>query len=281
MDNDIITVQDSAPAISDDKIIQMAENAEKRIDAIKKIKEISLKVTNAKDWVDQQGRPYLQASGSTKVARVFGVSWRIEEPTFEVDEQGYITYTFRGEFSLAGSTIEALGVRSSKDPFFTTRYVDNNKKTLGPSEVDKGDVKKAALTNLLGNGITTILGIRNMTWAEIENVTNFTKEDVTNIQYKRPPKKDVKKQPPMKEPKSTHQEPQNDPGSTQTPIDRLDYILKAKKKDEASTKAWLKTHEVLSTTTVADQRKRLDAMTDDEWKALVKDIEFVPEQEKE
>jgi len=201
MNDGIITVHDTAPAISDDTIIQLAENAEKRIEAIKKIKEISLKVTNVNDWIDQQGRPYLQASGSTKVARVFGVSWRIDEPVYEEFEDGHFQYTFKGEFSLAGSTIESLGVRSSKDGFFTTRYKEGKKIQLTGAEVDKGDVKKAALTNLLGNGVTTILGIRNMTWGEIAETMGFGKDDVTNIQYG--DKKKGNNKPPLKPPQKS------------------------------------------------------------------------------
>lgn len=202
--NNEIRVQDDTPAISDDRIIQMAENAEKRIEAIKKIKTIALKVTNPNDWIDQQGRPYLQASGSTKVARVFGVSWRIDEPVREDFENGHFQFTFKGEFSLAGATIESIGVRGSKDGFFSTRYKwdEKAKKKLPydvpPNEIDAGDVKKAALTNLLGNGVTTILGIRNMTWGEIAAVMGFGKEDVTNIQYGKGKEKKASLKPPKK-----------------------------------------------------------------------------------
>ena len=277
MNNDIITVQDSAPAISDDKIIQMAENAEKRIGAIKKIKEISLKVTNVNDWIDQQGRPYLQASGSSKVARVFGVSWRIDEPTYEEDEEGYRTYTFKGEFSLAGATIESLGVRSAKDPFFTTRYKDGHKTTLTGAEVDNGDVKKAALTNLLGNGVTTILGIRNMTWDEIKNVTGFTKEDVTNVQYKKTPKKDAAKKEPIREPKSTSQKPQDNSGSKQkekegdSTITRINYVRGAFTANKAIVEQVLKVHELKPDKTLEPE---LNKMSDESYLKLVHDIEF-------
>ena len=78
----------------------MAQQAEKRIDAINKIKQIALKVTNAKDWVDQGGRPYLQASGAEKIARLFGISWRIDEPQVVVEESGHFEYTYKGYFTM-------------------------------------------------------------------------------------------------------------------------------------------------------------------------------------
>jgi len=103
--------------ISDNTLVALAENAEKRVDALNKIKKAALKATNPRDWTDQNGNPYLQVSGSEKVGRVFGISWRIDEPVFEKEEGGHFGYTYKGYFELAGAEIEAIGTRSSKDGF--------------------------------------------------------------------------------------------------------------------------------------------------------------------
>lgn len=103
--------------LGDETLLQLADQAEKRIDAITKIKRISLKSTNRHDWVDQGGKPYLQVSGAEKIARMFGISWRISEPIKETIEGGHFSFTYKGYFSLAGATIEAIGTRSSKDGF--------------------------------------------------------------------------------------------------------------------------------------------------------------------
>ena len=169
----------SIPAIMDDKLIQIAEQAERRIDAVKKIKSVALKVTNAHDWVDQGGKPYLQASGSEKVARLFGISWRINEPTYDEDGDGHFSFTYRGEFSFQDVSIEAIGTRGSKDKFFSRSHG----KDIPPSEIDKGNVKKAAYTNLLGNGITRLLGIRNLAYEDLA-ATGITKAMVTRFEYK-------------------------------------------------------------------------------------------------
>ena len=177
----------TAPMLSSDQLVTIAEQAEKRIEAIKKIKTVALKVTNANDWVDQNGRPYLQASGAEKVARLFGISWRISEPGFQEFEDGHFQYTYKGEFSLGDTTIEAIGSRSSRDGFFSIRYrKDQNGKSekfdLPPGEIDKGDVKKAAYTNLLGNGITRLLGIRNLSYDDLKEV-GITREMITRFKY--------------------------------------------------------------------------------------------------
>lgn len=184
------------PALADNTLITLAQQAEARIEAMGKIKRISLKLTNAHDWVDENGKPYLQASGAEKVARLFGISWRISEPTLENLEGGHFIYTYKGEFSLSGASIEAIGTRSSKDGFFK-KYEwqgagDNRKRIELPvSEIDRGDVKKAAYTNLLGNGITRLLGIRNLTYDDLKEYVGISQEQITTVQYKKggsPPK---------------------------------------------------------------------------------------------
>lgn len=184
------TPEAGLPAIlTSDKLLAIAEQAEKRVDALNKIKLIALRATNAHDWTDHQGKPWLQESGATKVGRLFGVTWKIVGPELETYEDGHFNYTYQGIFKLADIPIDAIGSRQSKDGFFNTRYKwDDVKKKMmpkdvPPSEIDKGDVKKAAWANCLARGITTILGIKNLTWEEIEQHTNIRKNDVTSIMY--------------------------------------------------------------------------------------------------
>lgn len=74
--------------IGGDHLIEIAEHAEKRIEAVKKIKIMALRLTNSRDWTDQGGKPYLQVSGSEKVARLFGISWRFLGEIQRKDEEG-------------------------------------------------------------------------------------------------------------------------------------------------------------------------------------------------
>lgn len=191
-DNEEIIQQEMmVPALASETLIAIADQADRRMDAVLKIKKVALKATNARDWADQNGNPYLQVSGSEKVGRIFGVSWRIDEPICELLEGGHFQYTYQGEFSLAGAIITAIGTRSSKDPFFK-RYAwgkkdadGNSEKTeLPPSEIDKGDVKKAAYTNCIGNGITRLLGIRSLTWADLQEFAGISQEQVMRVEYK-------------------------------------------------------------------------------------------------
>jgi len=177
------------PAIFEsDDLVRMAEYAEKRVTAIKRIKKAALAVTSIHDWTDQHGKPYLNASGAEKIARLFGISWRIDEPEYIKEEDGHFSYVYKGYFSLGSITIEAIGSRSSKDPFFSKSHEE----AVPPSEIDRNDVRKAAYTNLLGNGITRLLGIRNLTWEDLKN-SGIEQDKVSRVEYKKKEmKKDVK-----------------------------------------------------------------------------------------
>ena len=179
-----------------DDLMRIAEQAERRIDAVIKIKRVALKVTNAMDWVDQKEKPYLMASGSEKVANLFNISWRLltPEPTIELEPDGNYTYTYQGEFSMGNRTIQCEGSRSSRDKFFS-QYEGSGDARKAKSVEDRDnrrDVKMAAYTNLLGNGITRILGIRNLTYADLLEFAGIKKEQLQKVEYKVNPKANVK-----------------------------------------------------------------------------------------
>lgn len=192
MNNEVAVYEESVPAIADDSLLAMAKQAEARIDAVIKIKQLALKVTNGGDWTDQGGKPYLQASGAEKIANLFNISWGFltPEPLYEEDADGHFTYTFRGRFSMGGRTIEVEGSRSSRDPFFKQFVYEGEGQNKTKREKDvherdnKRDVKMAALTNLLGNGITRLLGIRNLSYADLEKFADLKREDMGKVEYK-------------------------------------------------------------------------------------------------
>lgn len=184
--------QDSISPMADDTLIAVARTAEARIDAVIKIKQLALKVTNPRDWTNQQGNPYLQVSGAEKIANLFNVSWSFltPEPICDTEADGHYTYTFQGRFTMGGRSIEVEGSRSSKDSFFKQNLYKkegglDREKTVDERD-NRRDVKMAALTNLLGNGITRLLGIRNLTWDDLEKFAGIRQEDVLGkVEYKK------------------------------------------------------------------------------------------------
>lgn len=151
-----------------DNILYLAEKADKYIEAMNRIMDAALKITNELDWVLIGGKPYLQESGSTKVARLFGISIQlIGKPTVEVDGEGYKTYTYKARFMLKDQFVECEGSRGMKEDFFAKAGKDKPLKK--PDEIDERDVKMAAYTNCLNNGIKRLIpNLRNIDVATLE-----------------------------------------------------------------------------------------------------------------
>jgi len=197
MSNNIEVYDTDTPVFAQDDLLELAKQAEARIDAVIAIKKTALKVTNPGDWTDQNGKPYLQASGSEKIANLFNISWRVDEPVLDTEEDGTITYTYRGIFSLRGRSIQAEGSRSSRDEFFK-KYIWENGKKVGEKPIDRRDLRMAAFTNLLGNGITRLLGIRNLTYADLQQFAGITQDQLGKVEYKKAGQKSPTSEPQRK-----------------------------------------------------------------------------------
>ena len=176
--NEQITVvseqNDAIMNLDFNNVLALANKADRLVSALNKIMVAAIKVTTPKDWCLIGGTPYLQESGATKVARLFGIGWKIHEkyPKVQLDSDGYPTYTFRMTFFLGSQSIEAEGMRSARDEFFAGKRTDkegNPVKQKSVDEIDLADVQRAAYTNCLNRGIKSILpGLRNLDAATLE-----------------------------------------------------------------------------------------------------------------
>lgn len=143
---------------------------------------LALRFTTKNDWIDQDGKPYLQATGSEKLIAKFGLvikDTKYEREEFD-DEMGrsYL-YTYSGTVSLpSGASVEAIGTCSTRDKFFGKRQG----KFKPIQDVDIASIKKKAYTNFLGNGITRLLGLRGLTW---ENLKGGNIEAGSQVTYKK------------------------------------------------------------------------------------------------
>lgn len=180
-DHPAVVVQNEPDALLTmdyDNVLALADRADKMVTALNKIMAAAIRVTTPKDWVMIGGTPYLQESGASKVARLFGIGWQIHPgyPMIERDADGYPTYTYRMTFTMGKQSIEAEGMRYARDEFFAGKKTDDKKQKTA-DEIDLADVKRAAYTNCLNRGIKAILpGLRNLDAATLEqqgvNVSN-------------------------------------------------------------------------------------------------------------
>lgn len=152
---------------NENELADVLDIIESRNAIFMRVMSVAIQATNPSDWIDQDGKPYLQGSGAEKVARRFAV--RVYDVSHELenhsdDNGNYYMYITTGKVGLGSGkeSIEAVGTCSSRDKLFS----HGGKKKL--EDVDRGNVMKKSYTNFLVNGITRLLGIRNLTWAELE-----------------------------------------------------------------------------------------------------------------
>lgn len=157
--------------------------AQKRFAVVNQVIMTALKFTNERDWVDQQGKPYLVHSGAERIARLFGISLsNIQtDKVWAEDTRGrYYIYKTTGRAVLPGryDSIEGLGTCSQRDKFFAWK----NGKLKDTDEIDETNVMKASYSNFVVNAITHLLGLRNITWEELK-AAGMTKEKVARVEY--------------------------------------------------------------------------------------------------
>lgn len=167
------------------------EIIERRNKLWEKVMAVAIKSTSTSDWIDQDGKPWLQGSGSEKVARRFGVRiFDIEQvrEDLEDDRGKYYLYTTMGKVSLPGvqDIIEVIGTCSSRDKFLGTN--NDESKYRKYEDVDVGNIKKKSYTNFVGNGITRLLGLRNLTWEDLGKY-GISSKGKTKVSYDKGKKK--------------------------------------------------------------------------------------------
>ncbi len=148
-----------------DKVVRLAEA---QVKALSKVFEIAIKRLETTDWCDQQGKPYLMASGCEKLMPLFGISILNIKSRKEKDkdEKGdYYIYYYSGTFQWKGNAIESMGACSSRDKFFAWDKYNKDFKPL--HDVDETNIAKASYSNMVVRGVTGLLGIRNLNWDKL------------------------------------------------------------------------------------------------------------------
>lgn len=170
------------------------EAATQIITARRRILSLALKeLLKPQDIVDFGGKPYIQSTGCERFIMAFGLSVTdIEGPVKheEQDSSGkyyIITYTATFTMRQTGASIRVAGNRSSRDKFFAqvsipwAQYAnksddytlvkqDGEKAIVLKQEIQvpESHIRTAAYSNMMENGVTRLLGLRGLTWAEFE-----------------------------------------------------------------------------------------------------------------
>jgi hypothetical protein len=170
-----IRIMAADPAMS---LEEQISRAEKYVELQVKMRNLAIRATNINDWIDQEGKPYLQWTGTAKVAAIFGVTYHTREYLREkqTDQKGeYLVFTCMGDVSWQNRSVPEVGMASSRDSFFGVRSrkdsAGNSEKYFLPlSEIDQTNLKKKATTNFLNRGLKSLLGFAP-TWEEVSEAT--------------------------------------------------------------------------------------------------------------
>ncbi len=165
------------------------EQLDRRNELLQRALKLSISQTNKSDWVNLGGKPYLQASGAHKVARLWGIGITNVrgEKVEDKDEKGaYYRYVFKGDFSMKGEpTQEVIGTCSSRDKFFGQLSEKKDKQSgdiiqearfKEKWEIDENNIQKKAYTNCINNGIKQFTGMKDVSWDEVKQYAKGSAE---------------------------------------------------------------------------------------------------------
>jgi len=160
------------------------QELEKRTLLFPKILELAVKNTQASDWVDFGGNPWLDTPGAERIARVFGFT--VKDTHFEkLDRQDrdgpYYIYIWYGKVGLAKNElwIDAIGACSSKKPFHAMEH--GKRKHI--EDINEMNILKDAYSNMVENGVTRFLGLRGLDWETLEKA-GIERKKVSKVDFK-------------------------------------------------------------------------------------------------
>lgn len=157
---------------------------ERRNKLMERLLHTAISATTPEQWVDQSGKPYPTSAAAEVMARRCAVSitntTQVKQVRHDDKGESYL-YIVKGTARLPGGydEIEAIGTCDSRDQFLGTE----TRSGRALSEVDEGNILKAAYSNFLVNAITRLLGVRNMTWDKLQSM-GIDPSKASKVEYK-------------------------------------------------------------------------------------------------
>jgi len=174
-------------------ITQQIEQVEQNIEFFKKVRTLSLSLTNFKDWLFQEDSLYLMDSGAEKIAIAWGIHIKSETPKLEwhEDKKGrYFQFVVHGQAvsKKLNRYVEDIGTCSQRDKFFGTV----NGKLLPIEDVDMNMIRKKAVTNLYNRLIKRLAGLVNIETDELK-AAGIDISKITKVKFRSGKKKEERK----------------------------------------------------------------------------------------
>ena len=180
----LVSVSD-AEMVAFEKPEDVISIAQKRVKWMDELVSMSLSRLRPGDIVSLEGRPYINADGCYKIARLFGMKIKYAGLPQKVDAQdkkgAYFYFIHAATISLpnAMDSVDVIGNCSSRDPFFG--------KAAGVwrqlEDVDVLDIMQKAQTNTDRKGIAKLLGLNNITWDDVAKYSKISQADCASFSF--------------------------------------------------------------------------------------------------
>jgi hypothetical protein len=160
---------------------QKIEQMQAWADFVRKTRVILFKQTQNSDWILQDGKPYLQDQGVTKMRLVAGGELRSLNPNVEKvtagDGRQDRYYRLSGTYEFHGRAVTVTGTSSTRDPFFAKR----KGALIDVDQIDLNDLYKKAETNLYHRAFDKMFGIS----PTLEELDSFGINPASQIEHKK------------------------------------------------------------------------------------------------
>lgn len=166
---DIVTVENLPITRDQESQLPVATAAfalvKARYELMEQMQIMAMKVLKPQDLIKYGKNPGISGPGAERIARAFGLKFfgvKAEKVNMEGGHY-YIQVTGKVGFD-ERETIDVLGTCYSQKPFFAKK----DHRMIPSSEVDLGNIQKNAMTNFMVNAVTRFLGLRGLSWKDVE-----------------------------------------------------------------------------------------------------------------
>lgn len=179
----VVEKVDALMTLEDNKTMGISEQyvaiARKQIELRSNLIMIALKALKTHDFQDFEGKPYLEGEGAARIMAIVR-GFKVSEAKFIVEQitpHYFVDCSIPIEFM--GATTVAIGDCSTSDSFFTgrdgkgerfKRYVEQTGSEIMATRLLLGDAKKKARENAISRGVSELLGLKGLTWADLEQL---------------------------------------------------------------------------------------------------------------
>jgi hypothetical protein len=180
---------------------QVLKHFEQKSNVMLGIRELAIKLTK-NDWIDYKGVPYLESKGVERLIATFNITLEIgnQRKINSSDTEGdYYMWSVNVAGNGFGVRVEGAGVASQRDSFFS--MVKGKRKPS--NEIKENHVLQKAITNGKNKVITSLFGLKGLTWNELKKAgisahttVNFDGKEATSHKGNKTPPAPPKNQAP-------------------------------------------------------------------------------------